>query len=35
MADEVEKDYPDAVIAHKDGYKMVNYGALGISMIKV
>jgi hypothetical protein len=30
MADEVEKLYPDAVITHSSGYKMVNYSMLGI-----
>jgi hypothetical protein len=35
MAQEVEKDYPDAVMTHRNGYKMVNYGALGIRMVKV
>jgi hypothetical protein len=35
MADEVEKDYPDAVVRDHRGYRMVNYGALGISMVKV
>lgn len=28
MADEVEKLYPDAVVTHKSGYKMVDYGRL-------
>lgn len=35
MADEVEVQYPDAVTTHRNGYKMVNYGALGIRMVKV
>jgi hypothetical protein len=35
MADEVEKDYPDAVVRDHRGYRMVNYGALGIRMVKV
>jgi hypothetical protein len=35
MADEVEKDYPEAVVEDHRGYKLVNYGALGIRMIKV
>jgi hypothetical protein len=35
MASEVEVQYPDAVTAHRNGYKMVNYGALGIRMVKV
>jgi len=30
MADEVEKVLPQAVARHADGYKMVNYGMLGI-----
>jgi len=30
MADEVEKVLPEAVSVHADGYKMVNYGMLGI-----
>jgi hypothetical protein len=30
MADEVETVMPEAVIVHPDGYKMVNYGMLGI-----
>lgn len=28
MADEVEKAFPDAVVQHADGYKMVNYGVI-------
>ena len=31
MADEVEKVMPEAVSVHPDGYKMVDYGMLGIS----
>ena len=31
MADEVELVMPEAVSFHPDGYKMVNYGLLGIS----
>ena len=31
MADEVEKVVPEAVGMHPSGYKMVNYGMLGIS----
>ena len=31
MADEVEKVMPEAVCLHPDGYKMVDYGMLGIS----
>jgi len=30
MADEVEQVLPQAVSAHANGYKMVNYGLLGI-----
>lgn len=30
MADEVETIMPEAVAVHPDGYKMVNYGMLGI-----
>ena len=30
MADEVETVMPEAVVIHPDGYKMVNYGMLGI-----
>ena len=30
MADEVETIMPEAVSVHPDGYKMVNYGMLGI-----
>jgi hypothetical protein len=32
MADEVERVLPDAISVHADGYKMVNYGSLGISL---
>jgi hypothetical protein len=28
MADEVEKLYPEAVVEHESGFKMVNYGRL-------
>jgi hypothetical protein len=35
MAHEVEEHYPEAVIEASNGYKMVNYDALGISMKKV
>ncbi len=31
MADEVEQVMPEAVLVHPDGYKMVNYGMLGIT----
>lgn len=31
MADEVEFVMPEAVSVHSDGYKIVNYGLLGIS----
>lgn len=31
MADEVEKVMPEAVSLHSDGYKMVDYGMLGIT----
>lgn len=31
MADEIETVMPEAVSVHPDGYKMVNYGMLGIS----
>jgi hypothetical protein len=31
MADEVETVMPEAVSIHPDGYKIVNYGMLGIS----
>lgn len=31
MADEIETVMPEAVSIHPDGYKMVNYGMLGIS----
>lgn len=31
MADEVETVMPEAVSIHPDGYKMVNYGMLGVS----
>lgn len=31
MVDEVEKVMPEAVSVHPDGYKMVDYGMLGIS----
>ena len=31
MADEVEKVMPEAVSVHPDGYKVVNYGLLGMS----
>jgi len=30
MADEVETVMPEAVVVHPDGYKMVNYGMLGV-----
>ena len=30
IADEVETVMPEAVVIHPDGYKMVNYGMLGI-----
>ena len=30
MADEVDAVMPEAVVVHPDGYKMVNYGLLGI-----
>lgn len=32
MADEVEQVMPEAVSMHLDGYKMVNYAMLGISL---
>jgi hypothetical protein len=35
MAQEVEEHYPEAVIEASNGYKMVNYDVLGISMKKV
>lgn len=35
MAQEVEEHYPEAVIEAPNGYKMVNYDVLGISMKKV
>lgn len=31
MADEVEAVMPDAVSVHRDGYKVVDYGRLGMS----
>jgi hypothetical protein len=31
MADEVEQVMPEAVSVHRDGYKLVDYGMLGIS----
>lgn len=31
MADEVERVMPEAVSEHPDGYKMVNYGMLGVT----
>lgn len=31
MADEVEAVMPDAVFMHRDGYKVVDYGRLGMS----
>jgi hypothetical protein len=30
MADEVETVMPEAIVVHPDGYKMVNYGMLGV-----
>jgi hypothetical protein len=35
MASEVEAQYPDAVMTNRSGYRMVNYDALGIRMVKV
>lgn len=35
MAQDVEKVRPDAVIETTDGLKLVNYGALGIEMVRV
>jgi hypothetical protein len=35
MADEVEVNYPEAVFTGPDGYKAVNYTALGIDMVLV
>lgn len=35
MADEVEKLYPEAVFEMPDGYKAVNYAALGLEMVEV
>lgn len=35
MADEVEKAYPSAVFVMPDGFKAVNYAALGIEMVAV
>lgn len=35
MADEVEGNYPQAVYAMPDGYKAVNYAALGLEMVEV
>lgn len=34
MADEVETVMPEAVSRHADGYKMVNYGLLGITQTR-
>lgn len=31
MVDEVETVMPEAVSTHPDGYKMINYGMLGVS----
>ena len=35
MADEVEKLYPEAVFEMPNGYKAVNYAALGLEMVEV
>lgn len=35
MADEVEARYPEAVFEMPDGYKAVNYAALGLEMVEV
>jgi hypothetical protein len=35
MASEVEAQYPAAVMTNRSGYRMVNYDALGIRMVKV
>jgi hypothetical protein len=35
MADEVEVNFPDAVFTMPDGFKAVNYAALGIEMVAV
>jgi hypothetical protein len=32
IAQEVEAVMPEAVVVHPDGYKMVDYGMLGISL---
>ena len=35
MADDVEKEYPEAVIYEDDGFAKVNYRYLGIDMIEI
>ena len=35
MADDVEKLYPEAVFEMPNGYKAVNYAALGLEMVEV
>lgn len=35
MADEVERSYPYAVFTMPDGYKAVNYAAIGMEMVEV
>jgi len=35
MADEVEPKYPEAVVEGSDGFKAVNYDALGMRMVQV
>lgn len=35
MADEVEKLYPEAVFEMPNGYKAVNYAALGLEMVEI
>ena len=35
MADEVEVNYPDAVVYGDDGYAKVYYGLLGLEMTEI
>ena len=35
MVDDVEKEYPEAVIYEEDGFAKVNYHYLGIDMIEI
>lgn len=35
MAQDVEKEYPNAVIINKDGFKMVDYSQIGINLVRL